>query len=525
MESNKQLSPQNNLDPYRLGLHAFLQHSNEELLTKAPLRLLPLPSSKSRESAIYPLLSHITSLLITNAHMARTLLYIFAPLGKRHSTYRILSKLILNVIICITFTVFQGCTQATSLPNPQQAQDKRDKPALHNRNLNVEPPPSVLEGKCAKAKSLPTAKIATIYKRNSTHIQSTEKLSDAIELWNISSSPSLSYILTVGRDGKVILWKVRKGTSDGVLLAQLPPSSTAKSAFSHHSHLLAYSVGENLYILSIASPALEQQTVSLSTRIQSLAFTPSGKSLIVGGSDGNIYEIPNVKEWNPNSPTNRYLGSSSPISAIVSGFKGKVFFSGNFKGDLIAWVRYSFEKHGGFYDKNLGTKKYVEYKSVKEVGRKGNGVGIDHIAINCNGTILYAALQDGTVEAWKIKGFKLLASKKIHSTRIKGLYANGISRFLTIWSDKRIILTELTSTEFKSTVIVPVRRGEGPPNQIEKIREEYELANILSVKKPKILGAVFSGGNSIITLEADKGFLINSLKLPVQQNKNQKGSL
>jgi len=267
-----------------------------------------------------------------------------------------------------------------------------------------------------------------------------------------------SYILTIGNHGRILAFPKEALDNEPYFLGSVDGKEGIMDFASNG--LVAFVAKTGISIFSIPRAAIIATLNRLNTRIATLKFSLDGDSLYIGGADGMVYnwrfaaELKDEDADRPEKLVHRYPGSSSVVNAIGFHPGGRVFFTGDWHGDVVAWQRYGTDKYEGQYDKNISGQRFFTGKHVRNRFRIGNGTGVSHLISDQEGAYLYVGLFDGTIEVWKQRGIKAVASIKGHDGQIIDMSLTKDGKTLvTVGKDGHLKLWRLSS----SKVIVEVK--------------------------------------------------------------------
>ena len=187
------------------------------------------------------------------------------------------------------------------------------------------------------------------------------------------------------------------------------------------------------------SANLEIALSNIETRVQSMEFHPNGESLLIGGSDGQVYhwyfqEQKAQEEANifvsflnaKNKILERYYGHSAVVSSVAFHPYGKSFYSADWNGVLSAWRPYREDSAQGVYDRNKSPRAYFADSTNRVVASREGAEEIVALKFLFDGELLVLATGDGMIEGWKIRGFKKVFSTKAHKGVIFDLAVSNI---------------------------------------------------------------------------------------------------
>lgn len=273
--------------------------------------------------------------------------------------------------------------------------------------------------------------------------------SEILGVFPISSNAGR--VLSVNRDGAVYLWDLQNQRSFELLHVQAAPLEVA--AVNEAGLLLAVGHENTVTLYSLADGSEVGKLQKLKSRPASLSFQPSGRSLVIGAADGEVYRWRFVEERTATSVREkeklfeRYFGHSSVISAVAYHPVGRVFFSGDWSGALNAWLPYDADAFGGKYLENaFGTNMFSD-RATRSRGSRASTASIEHLRVSADGEALLAAGQDGALEWWLVRGFTLAVKTPAHKGLIYDLgFSPSGAIAATLGRDGKIRTWSLTKT-------------------------------------------------------------------------------
>jgi WD40 repeat protein len=154
-------------------------------------------------------------------------------------------------------------------------------------------------------------------------------------------------------------------------------------------------------------------------RATALDWSPDGEALLIGAADGRIYrwrlglEPADLSSAEWNRRYERYIGHATAVSAVRYHPFGRIFFTGDWDGEVSAWLDHSADPYGGQFDKDVLGGRFFTAKTPRVVGARAGGRDeVTAIAVSNDGERLVVAGADGTLEVWNVRGFKSVASLK-----------------------------------------------------------------------------------------------------------------
>jgi len=233
--------------------------------------------------------------------------------------------------------------------------------------------------------------------------------------------------VAVSRKGRVYLGRTTD-TLDvfaGKLLVDFGEEPSAAS-FDPAQLRLALGFSNRVVVLAIEKPESPWALTGLGGRIGAISFSPNGKSVTFSRMDNRIYRWrflvsgSFLRAWNEER-FEQYIGHGAVVSALAFHSFGRVFFSGDWNGDLFVWQAYDADEFGGGYDKNIFYSKFYTSLSPRLVRLRDPNDSIEKLVVSPDGQWLAVGLASGTVELWMIRGLKLVSYAKGHVGGILGI--------------------------------------------------------------------------------------------------------
>ena len=231
-----------------------------------------------------------------------------------------------------------------------------------------------------------------------------------------------SFVLSLDSEGEVSVWDLRRKMRRRMFFL---PEKPGVAVFSTNGAYIGISKGSRIIILPIMAGSKGPFELSkLAANAVSMAFDPEARSIIIGATDSKVYRW----AFNPQEPLrggrvgtaglDRYHGHPSVVSAVAFHPYGRLFFSGDWVGNLKAWLVYGSDAYKGEYDENLfGTRFFANVPALKSAARNA-GERIDRIKISQNGQFLVLSAQDGSVEVWQVRGLSKVVDIQAHDGMI-----------------------------------------------------------------------------------------------------------
>jgi WD40 repeat protein len=237
-------------------------------------------------------------------------------------------------------------------------------------------------------------------------------------------------ILGVSRDGTI---KTLRGSTSSL------GTSPQAVAFDETRQLLAFSAGRIVYLADPGDPK-PKKFLELRTRVTSMAFEPGGASLLMGGVDGGVYRH-NILSRSQSEGTalERYSGHASVVSAVEFHPSRQVFFSGDWQGVLNGWKIFDrrFERAS---ENTFGTQFFSNKADRAQPGREDDNA-VERLLVTKDGSLLFVALQSGTIELWRVRGVKQLSKIEAHEGPVYDLdYSDRLHRLASAGRDGHVKL-------------------------------------------------------------------------------------
>ncbi|MCB9029894.1 MAG: hypothetical protein H6619_02500, partial [Deltaproteobacteria bacterium] len=256
------------------------------------------------------------------------------------------AKTFTTILSCLGVFFYSGSTASfigCATASPISQQDKQLSEGTHTvMSRDGSPYPAKIE---VEAEEIPEI-IALPEKKLSIDLSSLERSkglqsSEVIGVFPIPLSSGQQLVSTAMKDGEIIGKSASSESGASYKLASLG-AGISQIDYSLAEGLFGYLKGSELSVYSLQEGRKIISNRKLNTRIKSLKFQIDGKSLFVGAADGMIYEwkfADEIKQSRKHEEEylQRYTGASSVINAIAMHREGRLFFTGDWNGDLIAW--------------------------------------------------------------------------------------------------------------------------------------------------------------------------------------------
>jgi len=225
------------------------------------------------------------------------------------------------------------------------------------------------------------------------------------------------------------------------------------ASFDAANSRLALGFSNRVVVISILTPGSPWALTGLGGRIGALGFSPDGNSILLSRLDNRIYRWrflvsgSFLRTWGEEK-FEQYIGHGAVVSALAFHSFGRVFFSGDWNGDLFVWQTYDADEFGGAYDKNIFYNKFYTTLTPRLVRPRSVNDSIERIAVSPDGQWLVVGLATGKLEIWMIRGLKLISYTTLHDGGILGLeFFPDSQHFVSLGRDGRVIKWRVVQPE------------------------------------------------------------------------------
>jgi WD40 repeat protein len=264
---------------------------------------------------------------------------------------------------------------------------------------------------------------------------------------------------------------------------------------------LALGFSNRVIVISLSNPGSPWALTGLGGRIGALSFSPDGNSVLFSRMDNRIYRWRFLvsgalsRAWSEEK-FEQYIGHGAVVSALAFHSFGRVFFSGDWNGDLFVWQTYDADEFGGDYDKNIFYSKFYTSLAPRLVRPRSVNDSIERLAVSSDGQWLAVGLASGKVEVWMIRGLKLISYGILHVGGVLGLeFLPDSQHLVSLGRDGRVVKWQIvdvgkvkSSNEYSGVRLDLVPIGEYNDTEIQTISVE-------TVRKgdPHIVAGLSSG--------------------------------
>ena len=262
-----------------------------------------------------------------------------------------------------------------------------------------------------------------------------------------TTEPPTNQVVSVDSEGGVFASATNTTTSSKLAVLQPIPSLVA---FGEQYAIVAWSNASDIYVQLLGESTQRWSLTRLKGRPTSLAFHERDTALLIGGADGRIYrwrffmENENLSPSQREKTLERYVGHHTIISKVLGIPHARVFLSADWDGRLLAWLPYTADSHGGYYDRNLFGGRFFGDIGTSMVAPRQQDRGITAVSISRNEKRFAVGTEEGFVEVWEIRGFVMSARFKAHNGRVLGVsLSDDGSRVASLGRDKSVWIAEI----------------------------------------------------------------------------------
>jgi WD40 repeat protein len=281
------------------------------------------------------------------------------------------------------------------------------------------------------------------------------------------------------------------------------------ASFDVKNSRLALGFANRVVVISIAKPGSPWALTGLGGRIGALSFSPDGNSVLFSRMDSRIYRWrfllsgSFLRTWSEEK-FEQYIGHGAVVSALAFHSFGRVFFSGDWNGDLFVWQAYDADEFGGAYDRNIFYSKFYTSVTPRLARPRTVNDSVERLVLSSDGQWLAVGLASGTLELWMIRGMKLISYATLHVGGILGLeFLPDSQHLVSLGRDGRVVkwkivdIGKLKSSNKYSGVrldLVPI--GEYNDSEIQAISVERGRKD-----EPHVVAGLSSGGIQNVVFE------------------------
>lgn len=292
-------------------------------------------------------------------------------------------------------------------------------------------------------------------------------------------------IVKVSTKGRVFVGGMDESTVfSGQPLVDFGEEPFAASFDSKHSRL-ALGFSNRVIVISLTKPGSPWALTGLGGRIGALSFSPDGSSVLFSRMDNRIYRWrflvsgALLRSWSEEK-FEQYIGHGAVVSALAFHSFGRVFFSGDWNGDLFVWQTYDADEYKGDYDKNIFYSRLYTSLTPRLVRPRIVNDSIERLAVSSDGQWLAVGLASGKVEVWMIRGLKLISYGILHVGGVLGLdFLPDSQHLISLGRDGRVVKWQIvdvgtvkSSNKYSGVKLDLVPIGEYNDTEIQTISVE-----------------------------------------------------
>jgi WD40 repeat protein len=192
-------------------------------------------------------------------------------------------------------------------------------------------------------------------------------------------------------------------------------------------------------------------------RISSIDFDASCDGVLIGATDSKVYRWRYKNEQEGRSLSDkeqaleRYVGHTSVISQVKFHPKGRVFFSADWQGKVLAWVRYDADGFEGQYLTNAVTgRPFTVEGQLAKASFQADG-SVETLRVNQSGELLAISSDKGQLALLMVRGFRMLAKIQAHNGLIYDLdYSADGKTVVTVGRDNRLKVWRVVDLDLDS---------------------------------------------------------------------------
>ena len=307
--------------------------------------------------------------------------------------------------------------------------------------------------------------------------------SPVMALYGLSAAGAF---VSVDSAGLVLLWK---NPAEAYELLRLPQAPDVV-AFEPKTFTFAWAAGTLITVYPAADTGRAYVLHRMSAKANALDLSPDGRSVLIGATDSRAYRWRYFDEESATTAEEkercfeRYFAHASVLSALRFHPRGRIFFSGDWLGNLNVSLLFDADRFGGQFDENVFEgREFSEKKLTRHsAGRRQGGIAL--MECTPDGRYLLVGAEDGMIELWQVRGFKSRASVQAYRGTGVDLAVSGDSRLVaSISRDGRLLVYEMVNDKADSY-------------QLRQVQElEASGAKALTFLTPEVLAVGFSDGH------------------------------
>jgi WD40 repeat protein len=195
----------------------------------------------------------------------------------------------------------------------------------------------------------------------------------------------------------------------------------------------------------------------IKARISSIDFDASCDGVLIGSTDSKVYRWRYRNDQEGSSlrekeqALERYIGHTSVISQVSFHPKGRVFFSADWLGRVLAWVRYDADGFEGEYLTNAVSGRPFTVEGQLAKGSFQADGSVETLRVNQTGELLAVSSDKGQLALLMVRGFRLLNKIQAHNGLIYDLdYSADGKTALTVGRDNRLKVWRVLNLDLDS---------------------------------------------------------------------------
>ncbi len=299
---------------------------------------------------------------------------------------------------------------------------------------------------------------------------------------------------TMHSDGWFRSWEIREAGEPRLQSARRVAEEVTFATQSKNGKMIVFGTSRGVKIFETTGAGRILALPDLRTRIVSADFSPDSSLLALGGIDGRIYEVAlNADELQSDDALNfadvrRYIGHSTVVNGISFHNSGRIFFSSDWQGDFNAWLDYDATYNDLGEVQRLFGEHVVSGSAIRRKSGTGAPVPVEKQLLSADGQLIFLGLNDGTLQSWRIRGFRQLTAIKAHKGLIYDMaLVNHGASLLSVGRDGMMIEWQL--------VQIPTLPGNPEEFKFQSVRSTAldGVRKICSISNDFVLTADQSG--------------------------------
>ncbi|MCB0321251.1 MAG: WD40 repeat domain-containing protein, partial [Bdellovibrionales bacterium] len=221
----------------------------------------------------------------------------------------------------------------------------------------------------------------------------------------------------VSSDGGIFL--VRVEDQKVVLLGKVSHSIESAS-FDASRGIIGLSYRGQVFVHDLVSLGVLAKTDKTPGRVLSLAISPTKDEVLIGAADGRVYRW----AWRVNvhaserkrgrADFERYMGHSSVVSSVGYHPGGRVFFSGDWNGTVVAWKGYDEDPYQGEFDSSYFDTGFFGEEISSRVFPQAGGGRVEYLFADREGHFVAVGYDSGDFDLWELRGLQRKLRTSLH---------------------------------------------------------------------------------------------------------------